>query len=184
MKKMQTRHKVKIYWQMIECTSLKSGQKVINAIIGRTVLKQWRLLKQCTAYVFEEIQLQSLQNIYGVVFFTLYHSKIIPYVQLLINFCHHNIFLLFYLYFWGKRHSLFYACSKWQTECNRHKQKGWFVSYGDKLGKDNLGQGVGDKFTKLSKKGFSMERFTADFLMGTRHKIQAFRGFYWNFLIS
>ena len=27
----------------------------------------------------------------------------------------------------------------------------------------NLGQGFGDKFTKLSKIGFSMECFTADF---------------------
>ena len=29
---------------------------------------------------------------------------------------------------------------------------------------DNLGQKVDDKFTKLSKIGFSMEYFTADFL--------------------
>ena len=56
----------------------------------------------------------------------------------------------------------------------------------------NLGQKVGDKFTKLSKIGFFMECFTADFLqflsknvkillfggrLGTRHQIQAFQGF-------
>ena len=54
----------------------------------------------------------------------------------------------------------------------------------------NLGQGVGDKFTKLSKIGFSMDCFMADFLrlftetvkiwffggrLGTRHQIQAFQ---------
>ena len=56
----------------------------------------------------------------------------------------------------------------------------------------NLGQKIGDKLTKLSKIGFSMECFTADFLrfftekrqnlalvgqLGTRHQIQAFQGF-------
>ena len=63
----------------------------------------------------------------------------------------------------------------------------------------NLGQNVRDKFTKSSKIGFSMECFTlifCDFLpksvkiwllggwLGTRHQIQAFRGFSWNILIS
>ena len=63
----------------------------------------------------------------------------------------------------------------------------------------NLGQKVGDKLTKLSKIGFSMEWFTADFLqfftknvkiwllvgrLSTRHQIQAFQGFPGNFLIS
>ena len=57
----------------------------------------------------------------------------------------------------------------------------------------NLGQKVGDKLTKLSEIGFSMEWFTADFLqfftknvkiwllvgrLGTRHQIQAFQGFF------
>ena len=55
----------------------------------------------------------------------------------------------------------------------------------------SLGQGVRDKFTKLSKIDFSMDCFTADFLrlftesvkiwlfggrLGTRHQIQAFQG--------
>ena len=57
----------------------------------------------------------------------------------------------------------------------------------------NLGQEVVDKLTKLSKKGFSMESFTADLLkflcesvniwflggrLGTRHQIQVLRGFF------
>ena len=61
----------------------------------------------------------------------------------------------------------------------------------------NLGQKVGDKLTKLSKIGFSMEWFKADFLqfftknvkiwlfvgrLGTRHQIQAFQGFSGNAL--
>ena len=56
----------------------------------------------------------------------------------------------------------------------------------------NLRQKVGDKFTKLSKIGFSMDCFTADFWgffnenvriwlsggrLSTRHQIQAFQGF-------
>ena len=56
----------------------------------------------------------------------------------------------------------------------------------------NLVQNVADKFTKLSKRGFSMDCFTADFLrlftekcqnlglggrLGTCHQIQAFQGF-------
>ena len=63
----------------------------------------------------------------------------------------------------------------------------------------NPGQKVGDKLTKLSKTGSSMECFTSDFLrfftkkcqiwllggrLGTRHQIQAFQGFSGNFLIS
>ena len=63
----------------------------------------------------------------------------------------------------------------------------------------NLGQKVGDKLTKLSKIGFSMECFTADFCdflqknvkiwlsvgrLGTRYQIQAFQRFSGNFLIS
>ena len=36
----------------------------------------------------------------------------------------------------------------------------------------NLGQGVGDKLTKLSKIGFSMECFTADFLQFFNKKRQ------------
>ena len=63
----------------------------------------------------------------------------------------------------------------------------------------NLGQNVGDKLTKLSKIGFPMECFTADFLrfftkkrqnlalgwwLGTRHQIQVFQWFSRNFLIS
>ena len=60
-----------------------------------------------------------------------------------------------------------------------------------------LAQKVGDKFTKLSKIGLSIEYFTADFLecftkkrskfgfwLSTHHQIQAFSGFSWNFLIS
>ena len=58
---------------------------------------------------------------------------------------------------------------------------------------NNFGQKVGDKLTKLSKIGFSMECFTAGFLrfftktsqnlafvgrLGTRHQIQAFQGFF------
>ena len=38
--------------------------------------------------------------------------------------------------------------------------------------KYNLGQGVGDKLTKLSKIGFSMECFTADFLQFFTKKCQ------------
>ena len=56
----------------------------------------------------------------------------------------------------------------------------------------NLEQRVGDKLTKLSKIGFSMDCFTVDFLRfftgkrqnlafgwtaGTPHQIQAFKGF-------
>ena len=60
----------------------------------------------------------------------------------------------------------------------------------------NLGKGVTDKFTNLSKIGFSIECFTADFLpfftkkrqkvvLGcTCHQIQAFPEFSSNFLIS
>ena len=60
----------------------------------------------------------------------------------------------------------------------------------------NLGKGVRDKFTNLSKIGFSIECFTADFLrfftkkrqkvaLGcTCHQIQAFPEFSSNFLIS
>ena len=63
----------------------------------------------------------------------------------------------------------------------------------------NLGEKVGDKFTKLSKLSFSMECFTADFLQfftkerqnfvfsrtaGDSPSNQAFRGFSGNFLIS
>ena len=63
----------------------------------------------------------------------------------------------------------------------------------------NLGQKVGDKFTKLSKIGFSMEWFTADFLQffTKKHQNLGFRwtagysqsnprisGFSLNFLIS
>ena len=59
--------------------------------------------------------------------------------------------------------------------------------------KYNIGQKVVDKFTKLSKKGFSMECFTADFCnflpitikiwllggwLGTHHQIQAIQGFF------
>ena len=62
---------------------------------------------------------------------------------------------------------------------------------------DNLGQKVGDKFTKLSKTGFPMECFTLIFCnflqktvkiwllggrLGTCHQIQTFQGFSWNFL--
>ena len=62
----------------------------------------------------------------------------------------------------------------------------------------SLGQGVVDKLTKLSKIDFSVECFTAyfffDFLpknvkvwhlegwVGTRHQIQVFQDFSWNFL--
>ena len=57
----------------------------------------------------------------------------------------------------------------------------------------NLGQNIVDKFTKLSKIGFSMERFTADFLqfsnatvkiyllggrLDTHVQFQAIQGFY------
>ena len=38
----------------------------------------------------------------------------------------------------------------------------------------NLGQKVGDKFTKLSKIGFSMECFTADFLQFFTKKTSKF----------
>ena len=53
----------------------------------------------------------------------------------------------------------------------------------------NLGQKIGDKFTKLSKIGFSMKCVKADFLpryvkfwllgggLGTPHQTQAFQGF-------
>ena len=51
---------------------------------------------------------------------------------------------------------------------------------------------VGDKFIKKSKRGFSMECFTAKTIenwllggwLGTHHQIQAFHGFSWNFVIS
>ena len=63
----------------------------------------------------------------------------------------------------------------------------------------NFGQKVVDKFTKLTKIGFSIEWFTADFSrfssanvkkcfsggrLGTRYQIQAFQRFFKNFLIS
>ena len=63
----------------------------------------------------------------------------------------------------------------------------------------NYGQKVVDKFTKLSKIGFSMECFAAGFLclasgnfknllwgshLDTHFQIQAFQGFPWNFQIS
>ena len=47
---------------------------------------------------------------------------------------------------------------KYKTKVSGTSQKGKAVSSG------NLGQRVGDKLTKLSKLGFSMECFTADFL--------------------
>ena len=42
----------------------------------------------------------------------------------------------------------------------------------EEIGSYNLGQKVGDKFIKLSKIGFSMECFTADFLQFFNKKRQ------------
>ena len=75
----------------------------------------------------------------------------------------------------------------------------WVRGTSNLLVVNNLGQKLGDKFTKFSKIGFSMECVTADFLQfftkipqiltfgwtaGYSPSNQTFQGFSWNFLIS